>query len=48
MSTEEFLAREVHYIGKIKKDADEVLARSAETSAKMAALDAELDDLNLR
>jgi hypothetical protein len=48
MSTEEFLAREVHYIGKIQKDADEVLGRSAETSAKMAALYAELDDLNLR
>ncbi len=45
MSSDEFLAREVYYIEKIQKDAEDVLARAAEERARTAALEAELDEL---
>jgi hypothetical protein len=45
MTNEEFLAREVHYIEKIQKDAEAVLARASEERAKTEALEAELEAL---
>ena len=45
MSTEEYVAREMHYIGKIQQDADAVLARAASDREKKARLEAELDAL---
>jgi len=45
MTNEEFLAREVHYIEKIQKDAEAVLTRAGEERAKTAALEAELEAL---
>ena len=45
MSTEEYVAREMHYIGKIQQDAAAVLARAAADREKNARLEAELDAL---
>ena len=45
MSTEEYVAREMHYIGKIQQDAAAVLARAVSDREKKARLEAELDAL---